>query len=190
MTIHLSALLPALCTHAGVDLADALAPIRQAFWAARGMPRDFRSEGDAPSMAGSMRNNGTVLKMPVGLPYMAGVACGDNVRLTGVELAPGALWYGDTNEAKLVLKRTSLPLTIIGGMAGQRIGAIVGHPALAMLDDTVIAVTENDGHTTFRTTLSGVRMDDPLGMPTPRCSWNEELEDMEARQGLRERRAA
>lgn len=177
--IHLSAILPAVARHAGVELADVLTPLRDAFWHERGMPRDFRSSKEAPSLAGSMKTDRQRIDLPEGMPYIAGVACGDNIRLTGLELAPGALWYGDMREAKLVLRRTSLPMTMVGGMSGRRIAEVVGHPALSEMDDTIIAVTENDGHTTFRLTNSMIGMADPLGRGTPRCDWIREIAEAE-----------
>lgn len=182
--IILSAILPAIAEHAKVPLTDVLGPIRNAFWHERGLPRDFRSDREPPSVAGSMKGQGRKICFPDAMPYIAGVACGDHVRLTAAEIAPGVLWYGDMGEAKLVLKKTSLPLIIIGSVAGQRLGDVVGHPTLAGLEDRILAAIENDGHTTFRTTVSQVSIEDPLDRPTPRADWNAEMEEMARRQGL------
>lgn len=185
MTIAVSPILLGLAAHAGITLDRIVEPLRDRFWHDRGMPRDFRSDLREPSVAGGMRMQGERVAFPEGLPYIAGVSIGDDVRITGVELAPGALWYGDMNEAKLVLKGTSLPLSMLGGFTGRRIGEIVEHPALAEVEDVILSVVTNGGHTTFRTTTHMTRIEDPTPHRSiPRADWARELREMEEAQGL------
>lgn len=189
--ITISPILPGMASHAGLSLESVLTPLRDRFWLDRGMPRNFRSTRDNPSSAGSMHTLSEKIAFPETLPYIAGTACGDDVRISGAELAPGALWYGDMTEAKLVLKDTSLPISILAGCRGRRIGEVVGHPALAGIEDEVIAVIENGGHVTFRTTTRMIRVDDPIShRKTPRTDWAREMRDMERAQGLHGRIAA
>ena len=138
-----------------------------------------------------MKSQGARIAFPKGMPYIAGVSVGDDLRLTGIQLAPGALWYGEMREAKLVLKGTDLPLTMVGGLVGRRIGEVVGHPALADIGDTILGVVANGGHTTFRTTTGVVRIEDPVPHRSiPRADWARELREMEEAQGLHGRIAA
>lgn len=189
--ISVSPILPALAAHAGTALADVLEPLRIRFIKDRGMPRNFRSRLDPPSGAGSMNTLAERIAFPDVLPYVAGTTCGDDVRISGLELAPGALWYGEMAEAKLVLKNTSLPITMLGGARGRRIGEVVGHPALADLEDEIVSIIENGGHTTFRTTTRMVGIEDPIPhLATPRADWAREVREMEDAQGLHGRIAA
>ncbi len=166
--IGLSAILPAIANASGVTLADLLLPLRTEFWNERGYPRDFRTGGQPPSQAGGMKPDGRLVAFPAGLPYVAGTTYGDDVVVTGVELAPGVLWYGDHHHAKLVVKTVTLPLAMVPGLAGRRVADVVDHPVLRLLDDEIVAVHQAQGNAVFTTTIGTLRIDDPLDMPTPR----------------------
>ena len=115
-----------------------------------------------------MKPCGRIVELPGGMPYVAGTTYGDDVVVTGVELSPGVLWYGEAHHAKLVVKAVTLPMAVVPGLAGRRVAEVLDHPVLGLLDDEIVAVHQGQGNTIFTTTIRHERIEDPLDLPTPR----------------------
>ncbi len=120
-----------------VSLVEVLWALEKAFRGSGAMPRNFRSALEPPSGAGNMRAGAPRIELPEGLPYVAGVYCMGGVRLTGAAIAPGANWYGEFHDAKLVMKGTSLPLTVAAGVCGMRLADVVDTPLLRTCPDVI-----------------------------------------------------
>jgi len=175
-TVQLPEILLSLADHAGVSLRDILHPLFIAFRSTGGMPRNFRSDVDAPTAAGSMMTDKKRIAFPEALPYIAGVWCMGNVRLTGVGLAPGVTWYGEFTTAKLVMRGTTLPLSIAGGLMGMRLGDVVDHPVLRSLDAIITAPVDlTNGNVTIHAGYGYVGVDDPLEWADERAGWKADL---------------
>jgi hypothetical protein len=106
-----------------------------------------------------------------------------NVRLTGVGLAPGVVWYGDFTTAKLLLRDTTLPLSIVNGVVGMRLADVVEHPVLRGVSDVIIQPADiSNGNVTLNTDYTMVQVADPLEWPDTRMTWRQERDEMRRRQ--------
>lgn len=102
------------------------------------------------------------------MPYIAGVWCMGNVRLTGAWLGPAVNWFGEFRDAKIVVKGMTMPLSLAGGVEGMRIADVIDSPLLRECPDRIVRRADlSNGNVTLCTDNAMSIVETPMWMDAP-----------------------